>query len=382
MTPGMAGYRVARLAALLIGFLSLPLVAAAARRDAATRALDAVQSRPHQAHELLLARWLGSLGAMLAMLAVLAVCAFGAQVLAARGLVADAGPRFSPLAMLDALVVGALPLVFLSALAYCLVEILQNALASALIAVYWLMVMLGRDYVARVFDFSLPQNAGVYLLLAAGAVLTAMTVARLRQGLEHSRTLKLPAAALLCLLAGVLLAWHFVRTRHDPPLHADQVTQAVASQSILTGRLPGFWLPDQHGKMVRLADYAGKPLVVGFWSPAAPESVKLLAGLERLTAKWAPQGVHVVGVCLANDRSLGGRFAREQRCSFPVVTDDGTHWAEALVDASPLAEAYDVSDLPSVFVADGDRNLVLRVGGGGSAEGLADTALRGLLPAP
>jgi hypothetical protein len=380
MTPALTGYAVARLSALLIGFLSLPLVASAAHRDASTRALDAVRSRPHQAHELLLARWMGNLGAMLAMLLVLALFAFGAQALAWSE--ASGGPRYSALAILDAVVLGALPLVFLSALAFCLVEIVQNALASAIIALYWLLVMLGRDYVARIFDFSLSQNAVVYLLLAGGVVLVAMWAARLRQGLSDAWAPRLPAAALLCLLAGVLLAWHLVRTRHDPPLHADPVTQTVASQSILTERLPGFWLPDQHGRMVRLADYAGKPLVVGFWSPADRESVSLLPVLERVAAAWSPRGVQVVAVCIANDSSLGARYAREQRCSFPVVTDDGTHWAEDLAGASPLCEAYEVGDLPSAFVADGERNVVFRTGGFGTGQGAIDTALQGLLPGP
>ena len=89
-----------------------------------------------------------------------------------------------------------------------------------------------------------------------------------------------------------------------------------------------------------------------------------------------------MAVCLANDRSLGGRFGREQRCHFPVVTDDGTHWAEDLKAASPLAEAYDLGELPTVFVADAERNLVFRGGAAGSPAEAADAALRRLLPAP
>ena len=383
MTPSLAGYRVVRLAALLIGFLCLPLVAAAARRDAATRAADAVGSRPHQAHELLLARWLGTFGTTLAMLLVLAVFTFGAQALLSHRPPVDAGPRFAVMAFIHALFVGALPLLFISAAAYCFVEILQNVLASAAIALYWLLVMLGRDYVARIFDFSLAQNASVYILLSAGAVLAAMSVARLRQGLSNARKLNIPAAALLCLVGGVLLAWHLVATRHDPPLHADPVTQAEASQTIRSDRLPGFWLPDQHGHMVRLRDFAGKPVVVGFWSPAVPGSVDLLASFERLQQTWSARGVLVVAVCLANDRSLGRRFGREQGCTFPVVTDDGTHWAEDLKAASPLGEAYDLGELPAIFVADTERNLVFRASGAGaSLAEAADAALRRILPAP
>lgn len=379
MTPALASYRVTRLAALLIGFVCLPLVAAAVRRDVNTKAFDPIQSRAHQAHELLLARWLGNLGVALAMLLVLALFTFGAQALGAQPVDSEAIPRFSPLAAWHALLLGALPLLFLSALGYCLVEVLQNVLASAVIALYWLLVMMGRDYIARVFDFSLSQNAGVYLLLTAGAVLTAMAVARFRQGLRNARRLDLPAAALLCLAAGVLLGWQMVTTRHDPPMHLDPVTVTMAGQDIRGGRLPGFWLPDQRGQMVRLGDMLGKPLVVGFWSPARPESVAVLAGLERLHRTWSPLGVQVVAVCLASDRGTGGRFARQLGLHYRVVTDGGTHWAEDLKAVSPLAEAYDLSDLPAVFVADGERMLVSSAAGGSALMG-ADAALRRLLP--
>lgn len=379
MTPGLAAYRVGRLAALLVGFVCLPLVAAAARRDPATKAQDVIQSRAHLAHELLLARWLGNLGTAVAMLLVLCLFAFGAQAFAAAPPAPEAGARFSLVAIGQALAVGLLPLVFLSALAYCLVEILQNVLASAVIAVYWLLVMLGRDYVARILDFSLTQNAAVYLLLSAGLVLLAMSVARYRQGLSNARRANLPVLAGLFLAAGVVLGWQLVMTRHDPPMHSDQVAVAVAGQHLGDGRLPGFWLPDQHGRMVRLADYAGKPLVVGLWSPAVPDSVGMLADLERLHRSWSSKGVGVVAVCLASDWYTGGRYARAQGLSFPVVTDDGTHWGEEIKSVSPLAEAYDLTGLPAIFVADGDRMVANTVAGGTTGAG-AESTLQRLLP--
>jgi peroxiredoxin len=358
MTPSLAAYRVTRLSALMLGFLCLPLMAAAARRDAATGALDAVRSRPQQAHELMLARWLGNLGVMLALLVALTAATFAAQALLSPRVAGDMAPRFSLLAIWHALAVGALPLMVLATLGYCVAQLLQNALATAVIALYWLLVMLGRDYLARIFDFSLAQNAVVYVLLSAGAVLAAMAAVRYRQGLRNARKRNVPLASLSCIVLGTLFAWHYVATRHDPPLHSDQIVLTESGQSILTGRLPGFWLPDQHGRTVRLRDLAGKPLVIGFWSPATPASVGLLSSLEAINDEWSPQGVAVIGVCLANDAGMGARFAHEQGCGFPVVTDDGTHWAEDVKGSSPLAVAYDIGSLPAVFVADTQRNRI------------------------
>ncbi len=363
ITPSEVSYKVGRLSAIMLGFLALPLVAGAARRDALTLASDPIQSRPQQAHELLLARWFGNYAFLLALLLAMAICAFGAQAILAGPVSDGAGPRISVRAFTDAMLAGAMPLMFLCALAYCAGELLQNVLSAAIIGLYWILVLLGRDYLSRIFDFSLSQNAGAYILLSAGVVLAAMAVARYRQGLAGAKKLNVPILSAACLVAGLITASHFVHTRHDPPLKAHPLAITVASQSIRTNRLPGFWLQDQYDRRIGLHDYERKLLVVGFWSPAVPESVELLATLERTNEKYSERGVQVVGVCLADDWRIGGRFARQRGYSFPVVTDTGTHWAEDIQTASPLAEAYEVSSLPVAFIADGERNVAGRIEG-------------------
>lgn len=371
MTPSLVGCRVARLGAIMLGFLALPLLAGAARRDALTLASDAIESRPHQAHERMLARWLGNFGFLMVLYAALALFAFGAQAVSGPVL-EGAGPRVSLRAFGDAVIAGALPLLFLSALGYCAAELLQNVLAAAVIALYWLLVLLGGDYLSRVFDFSLSQNAAVYVLLSAGVVLAAMAAVRYRQGLGNARRLNLPILSALCLLAGLGLARHLLLARHDPPMHAHPLALTVAGQSIRSGRLPGFWLPDQHGHRVRLYDFRGKVLVVAFWSPVVRSSIEVLSTLQRIDAEYSARGVQVIGVCLSDDMSTGRRFALERGYTFPMVTDTGTHWAEKIEDSSPLAEAYEVLDLPMTYLADGKRNLVDRVGSssGGSWGGI------------
>jgi peroxiredoxin len=198
-------------------------------------------------------------------------------------------------------------------------------------------------------------------------VLAAWAVARARQRLEGPPPRPrapgcrpgLAAYSALCLAGGGLLACHLVLTRHDPPIHPHPVAQTIAAQSIRCGRLPGFWLPDQFGNRVRLADFEGKRLVVGFWSPAEPDSVGLLGVLQHITEEHESAGdVRVVAVCLADDTGIARRFALERGYRFPMVTDTGTHWAAKVVDSSPLAEAYEVDSLPQVFVADHNRDLV------------------------
>lgn len=359
--PALVGYRVSRLGAILLGFLALPMVAAASRRDSLTRADEVVDVRPQQAHEMLLARWLGNCGAMLALLIVMALFAFGAQLAFGGPLSQGAGAKVSLWAFFDAVCGAFVPLVVLCALAYCAAELLRNVLAAAIVGLYWIFVLLGRDYLSRVFDFSLSQNALVYLLLTATVVLAAMAVVRYRQGLKNARKVNLPAFAALAALCCLGVARHSVLTRHDPPLHLHPVTLEVAGQSIRSNRLPGFWLRDQRGHRTRLAEYEGKRLVVGFWSPAMPDSVKALAAWQRVQDKYADKGVQVIAVCIADDWRVARRFARAAGHTFPMVVDSGTHWAEKIEASSPLAEAYELTGLPTAFVTDEARNLVRRV---------------------
>ncbi len=370
-TASLVAYRLGRFGAIGLGFLALPLLAAGARRDYTSGASDVIQSRPQQAHELMLARWLGGFLFLLALQVAAAVAAFVFLLVLGDAPPDGTGPRASLLALGHAILVGALPLLFLSVIGYCVADLLQNVLAAAIIALYWLLVLLGRDYLSRVFDFSLTQNALAYVLISAGVLFAAMAVARYRQKLANYRRLNVPVLATVFLVAGLAIAVRFVLIRHDPPLHLHPVAIKVASQTIRGNRLPGFWLPDQFGKRVQLADYAGAPLVVGFWSPAEPESLETLRALALVHRDYGPRKVGVIGICISDDMWVGRRVARERGYEFPMVTDSGTHWAEDLQTASPLTEAYEVNYLPAVFVADGGRNLVRKL----------ETVPQSLLPA-
>jgi len=360
-TASLVAYRIARFGALGLGFVGLPLLAGGARRDQTTQAADVIQSRPQQAHELMLARWIGGFLFLAALLTAAALSAFIFQGILGGPAPEGAGPRISFRAVVDSIGVGLLPLVLLSVLGYCAADLLQNVLASAIVALYWLLVLMGRDYLSRIFDLSLTQNAWAHIPIAAGVLFAAMAVARYRQRLQNYKKANVPLLSAAFLVLGLGLAAYLTRTRHDPPMHLHPVTTTVASQSIRSGRLPGFWLPDQFGKRVRLHDYEGRPLVVGFWSPAVPESMELLNALAIVDRDYGSRGVGVVAVCIADDMSTGRRVGRERGYQFPMVTDTGTHWAEELQTASPLAEAYELSYLPTAFVADGGRNLVSRL---------------------
>ena len=155
-------------------------------------------------------------------------------------------------------------------------------------------------------------------------------------------------------------------TRHDPPFHPQPLAQAMAGQNVRGNFAPGFWLPDQRGRRTGLHDQGAHPLLIVFWSPTSPESVDALAHLQRLDQQYAGQGLRTVAICLADDWSASPRLARERGYRFPMLTDTGCHFADKLENSSPLAEAYEVTALPAIFLTDPYRRVLDKQTGLGS----------------
>lgn len=338
---------------MVLAPLAIVLAAGAARRDEAVAASDITGVRPYPAHVLFLARLAGNYA--------LVLFAYGLTIcssLAAPVVMAGRWPAL--LTPIHALVRGVVPLLYVVALTYCGVALARNALAAALVALYWLFLFLWRDLLARAFQFSLTQNWPTYAAISLAVVLATMSWQRWR-GRAPAGWLgrRLWVAAIGLLLLGVLDAWHRVATSHDPPLRADPFVQKVASQYIRSSpRVPGFWLPDQRGRPFRLSSTDGKALVIGFWSPQVPESVAVLEALRAISSEFSGQDATCIAVCLADDHSLSPHLAAEGRFPFVMVTDTGTHFAPNLTACAPTAEAYYLARLPAVLVTDRGRRLV------------------------
>ncbi len=353
-SPIVSGIRASALgASLVLPPLALIFLAGAARRDEAVSAGDVIDSRPYPTHILLLARFVGNYGVVLLAYALMIVCGLAAPLLFAG--------RWPPLLTpIHSFVRGVVPLFYVSALVYCSVALARNVLAAGLVAAYWLFIFLWGDFLARIFNFTLTQNWPTYAAVGIGLVCLTMAVRHFmarESGRPARRLLGVAAAAFL--LLGVGDAWHRVAASHDPPLHRDPMALNMAAQHRPTSpRLPGLWLSDQHGQPFRISSTEGRVLVVLFWSPHRPESVAALAELEQAAAELPEAEAACVAVCLSDDHAISPHVAAQGRYRFPMVTDPGTHFSPALEASSPLAEAYTLDGLPSVFMSDRGRREV------------------------
>ncbi len=84
---------------------------------------------------------------------------------------------------------------------------------------------------------------------------------------------------------------------------------------------PDFALPDPHGKVHRLADYRGRPVVVFFYPKAlTPGCTREVRAYAELYPEFEARGVAVLGVS-ADPPEVQRRFAEKLGVPFPLLSD-------------------------------------------------------------
>ena len=86
-------------------------------------------------------------------------------------------------------------------------------------------------------------------------------------------------------------------------------------------KAPAFSLKDQHGRTHKLADYAGRPVILYFYPKddtpgCTKESCEFQAGLPALE----PSNAAVLGVSILDEASKA-RFAKKHGLTFPLLAD-------------------------------------------------------------
>jgi peroxiredoxin len=127
---------------------------------------------------------------------------------------------------------------------------------------------------------------------------------------------------------------------------------------------PLFTLPAAAGGKISLASYAGKPVLLMFFTESCPYCRAAGPAIERLAAQYAPEGLSALGVCLDEDRQAALNFAKDLGVTFPLAYAGRNAFREYhglgvpyiyLVDAKgyiyDVWEGYDESYLPAMHEA-------------------------------
>jgi thioredoxin-dependent peroxiredoxin len=147
---------------------------------------------------------------------------------------------------------------------------------------------------------------------------------------------------------------------------------------------PDFELPDQDGRIVKLSDFRGQPVVVYFYPKAAtPGCTTQACGVRDHHADYKRANAVVLGVSpdlLAKVK----KFHEKEALNFALLADEGHHVADAYgvwAEKSMYGKTY-FGNERTTFVIDPDGNVaeVLRKVKPAEHDGLVLEALDGAMP--
>lgn len=84
---------------------------------------------------------------------------------------------------------------------------------------------------------------------------------------------------------------------------------------------PPLALGDMNGRRRRLADWAGRVVVVSFWASWCPPCVKEMPAQERLQKELGPLGLTVLAVNVGEDRSRIEAFLKRRQVTLTILQD-------------------------------------------------------------
>lgn len=353
----MSAYNTGEAAWQYLGMLAIIWMAVAASRESAMRTAAIVYSKPQPTERLVLARFVGLYAQMLVAAAAMFVGAALSQLVQGVGVLGWAayGAQFLRVAGV---------LFFACSASYTLSLLAESPVAGALVGLYWVALISGRNFLAKAYYPAYTQNLPAYVLLGVFLICIAMAFHRRSHRGGTPVAFAVHVAAPLALALFVFLVARGIITGHDPQAREHPVLERMETQSIIEGyRAPGMLLPDQHGRLVRLSDYAGKVLVVAVWTPQDLESAELLETLQKVTTRYGSRGVQAVAICVSEDEGAARTFALGSRATYPIVADWGSHHAPRAVEASPMASAYQASPTPVVAITDRRRRVQAKLDG-------------------
>ena len=119
----------------------------------------------------------------------------------------------------------------------------------------------------------------------------------------------------------------------------------------LGDQVPNFTLRDDAGKVVALADFRGKIVVLNFWATWCAPCVDEMPSLKRLTEKYADKGVQVVGVSLDEDPDAYREFLTKNQITFLTLRNP----------SRTASEEYGTFKLPETYIISRDGRLLNKI---------------------
>jgi cytochrome c biogenesis protein CcmG/thiol:disulfide interchange protein DsbE len=135
---------------------------------------------------------------------------------------------------------------------------------------------------------------------------------------------------------------------------ASRVTSGQADRGLGRRATPGIELATLDGGTFRLADQAGKPVVVNFWATWCLPCREEAPAFEQVYKNNLDKGLVVVGVDVAEPPDVVGKFVSDMGLTYPIALDtDGE-----------TTELYRIQGMPTTLFIGRDGKIKDTIIGG------------------
>jgi peroxiredoxin len=117
---------------------------------------------------------------------------------------------------------------------------------------------------------------------------------------------------------------------------------------------PDFSLPDTEGKVRRLSDYRGRPVILNFWATWCPPCREEIPSMNRAWRVLREEGVAMLGLNVGEDEDTIFVFTADYPADFPLLLDR----------TGEVIGQWPVKGLPTTFVIAPDGTIAYRAIGG------------------
>jgi len=108
-----------------------------------------------------------------------------------------------------------------------------------------------------------------------------------------------------------------------------------------------FNLPSVSGGELDLAAYAGKPVLVMFFTESCPYCRKAAPAVERLYNAYTPKGLTTIGICIQQERQAALDFGKSLGVTFPLA-----------YDGRAVYKNYKAQGVPYIYLLDSEHKIV------------------------
>jgi peroxiredoxin len=129
---------------------------------------------------------------------------------------------------------------------------------------------------------------------------------------------------------------------------------ALAEQTLtpIPGKVmaPDFSLQDTSGKIHRLSDYRGRPVIINFWTTWCPPCREELPSMNRAWHQIEEEGIAMLAINMGEDEDTIFIFSADYPTDFPVLMDQ----------LGEVIEQWPVKGLPTTYVIAPDGTIAYR----------------------